>query len=123
MEGFSGDVRACPALRPHPPAACTAVLNHPSNLFPQGRGGHCCTPGWLRGQLQEGPHPTGNLVLQLSLLDLAMKPPSSRVSGHRQESSPEIRKGGGWGGGGVRNPTEWMRRERVIWFVTLTFCT
>lgn len=98
MEGFSGDVRACPALRPHPPAACAQC--HPSSLFPQGCGGHCCTPGWLMGQVQEGPHPTSNLVLQLSLPDLAMKPPSSHVSGHRQESSPEIRKGGGCGGRG-----------------------
>ena len=43
----------------------------------------------------EGPHHLDNLVLLFSLPHLAVKPPSSCVSGLLQEQSPEVRQGGG----------------------------
>lgn len=82
-------------------------------------------PGRLTEQVQKGPDHSGDQILSALCPLLGMMcatPLPSHTIGHLQEQSPEIRKGRGVGmGAKVKNPTE--RGERLIWFMTLTFCT
>lgn len=91
MEGLSGDVKTCPALQPHP--VCGPSFTAPLRLFPLGPLWSLLHTWRLMGQ-PEGPPHMDNLVFLFSLPHLAMNPPSSRVSGHLQEQSPEVTQGG-----------------------------
>ena len=65
MEGCSGDVKTCPALRPHP--LCGPCFTAPLRLIPPGSLWSLLHTPRLMGQ-PEGPHHLDNLVLLFSLL-------------------------------------------------------
>lgn len=69
-------------------------LHSTSPLFPLGPLWSLLHTWRLMGQLEGPPH-MDNLVFPSSLPPLAMNPPSSCVSGHLQEQSPEVRQGEG----------------------------
>lgn len=91
MEGLSGDLKTIPLCSL---ILCVARKAHSTlRLFPLGPLWSLLHTWRLMGQ-PEGPPHMDNLVFLFSLPHLAMNPPSSRVSGHLQEQSPEVTQGG-----------------------------